>query len=160
MDHISMKRDLGNSKNDLQIQSVKKPKYLSVTAEQNKYANMLSIGRKSGLLIILVSLSIYITGIIPPRVAVEELPKYWGMSANDFMANTGLQPGWKWMSLYKYSDIMNYFGIAVLGATSAICYAAIIPGLLRKKDYAFAFIAIAEVLVLVLAASGLLNIGE
>jgi hypothetical protein len=130
------------------------------TDEQNRYANMLSVGRKVGLVSILVALGVYVLGVIPPKVPVGMLPQYWGLSSKEFMASTGLQSGWSWVGLYKYSDIMSYFGVAILGAVSAICYAAIIPGLLRKKDYAYVLIAVAEVFVLVLAASGIVRIDE
>jgi hypothetical protein len=141
-------------------QSGAKPSAIGATDEQKKYANMLSVGRKVGLISILVALGVYVFGVVPPKVPVELLPQYWGLSSKEFMNSAGLQPGWSWVGLYKYGDIMSYFGVAILGAVSAICYAAIIPGLLRKKDYAFVLIAVAEVLVLALAASGIVNIGE
>jgi hypothetical protein len=147
-------------KSDSQRQEFKSGVKPSATDEQNKYADMLSVGRKIGLATILIALGIYVMGVVPPKVPVGALPQYWGLSSKEFMDSVGLQSGWSWVGLYKYSDIMNYFGVAILGAISAICYAAIIPGLLRKKDYAYALIAAAEVLVLVLAASGIVNIGE
>jgi len=42
---------------------------------------------------------------------------------------------------------------------TTVCYVRIIPILFRKKDVAFGIIAIIEVVVLVLAASGLLKSG-
>lgn len=158
-----LRKHLQNSDSQRQLlKSDAKPSEVkpSATDEQKKYADMLSIGRKIGLAAILIALGVYAAGVIPPKIPVNALPQYWGLSSKEFMNSVGMQPGWSWVGLYKYSDIMNYFGVAILGAISAICYAAIIPGLLRKKDYAYVLIAVTEVLVLVLAASGLVNIGE
>jgi hypothetical protein len=155
-----VKRNPNNGIKHTRTLEFKKEQGTAVTTEQKIYGDTLSIGRKVGLAMILISLGIYVSGTIPPKVAVEILPQYWGLSSNEFMSKTGLSAGWSWVSLYKYSDIMNYFGITVLGAISAFCYAAIIPGMLRKKDYVYTLIAVAEILVLALAASGLVNIGE
>jgi hypothetical protein len=56
-------------------------------------------------------------------------------------------------------DFLNFAGIVFLAGVTIICYARIIPILLRKKDTVFVVIAVLEVLVLVLAASGLLKAG-
>lgn len=57
-------------------------------------------------------------------------------------------------------DYMNLLGIALLAGLSIICYLAILPILLKKKDFTYAVIAIIEVVVLALAASGILKAGE
>jgi hypothetical protein len=48
----------------------------------------------------------------------------------------------------------------VLAAYTIICYLAIIPGLMRKKDTAYVALVIVEVLVLLVAASGVLGSGR
>ena len=57
-------------------------------------------------------------------------------------------------------DFLNFIGIAILGGVTIICYLAIIPTLLRKKDKAYVAMAFLEVLVLTLAASGILAVGH
>jgi hypothetical protein len=54
---------------------------------------------------------------------------------------------------------MNFVGIAILAGLTIACYLAIIPTLMRKKDTAYLVIAVVEVLVLTLAASGILKGG-
>ena len=58
------------------------------------------------------------------------------------------------------SDFLNFIGIAILGGITIICYLAIVPTLLRKQDYAYVSMAVLEVLVLTLAASGILAVGH
>jgi hypothetical protein len=57
-------------------------------------------------------------------------------------------------------DFLNFVGIAILAGVTIICYLAIVPTLLRKKDTAYLLMAIAEVLILSLAASGILAVGH
>jgi len=67
--------------------------------------------------------------------------------------------GWSWLKNISKGDYMNFIGIAILAGLTIVCYAAIIPTLMKKKDTAYLVIAIAEVLVLTLAASGILKSG-
>ena len=54
---------------------------------------------------------------------------------------------------------MNFLGIAFLAGVTIVCYLRILPILFAKKDRIYALIALLEVLVLSLAASGLLSSG-
>ena len=127
--------------------------------EQLAYANLLDKGMKLGLLMLVISFIIYLTGILTPYIPVNDLPKYWGMSVHKYLEATGIHPGWTWLALVGKGDFLNFIGIAFLAGITVICYLRIIPILFRKKDIAYGVIAILEVLVLVLAASGLLKSG-
>jgi len=127
--------------------------------EQLAYANLLDKGMKLGLLMLVISFIIYVTGILTPYIPVSDLPKYWGMSVHKYLEATGIHPGWSWLRLIGKGDFLNFVGIAFLAGVTAVCYIRIIPILFRKKDMAFGIIAIIEVVVLVLAASGLLKSG-
>ncbi|MHB8840266.1 MAG: hypothetical protein ACYC56_00530 [Candidatus Aquicultor sp.] len=130
------------------------------TEEQLVYANILSMGRKVGLAGIGISFIVYLSGILTPKMPLDQVPQYWHLSTSEYMKIAGITPGWSWLGMYQHGDMLNFFGIAILGAISIVCYLAILPKLLRKKDMTFAIIAIAEVLVLAFAASGIIHIGE
>jgi len=127
--------------------------------EQLAYATILDKGMKVGLLMLIISFIIYLTGILTPYIPVNDLPKYWGMSVHKYLEATGIHPGWTWLGLVGKGDFLNFIGIAFLAGVTAVCYIRIIPILFRKKDMAFGIIAILEVIVLVLAASGILKSG-
>jgi hypothetical protein len=129
------------------------------TEEQLRYARLLSYGMKIGMAMLLISFAIYAIGILPPFVPVETLPKLWSMSVHDYLKTTGIHEGWSWLHLLDKGDFLNFMGIAFLGGVTVVCFLAIIPILIRKKDYVYALIAALEVTVLVLAASGLLKSG-
>lgn len=128
-------------------------------SEQRAYAAILDKGMKIGLVVIIITFIIYLSGILTPYIPVHDLPKYWGMSVHKYLEETGIQPGWAWLKMLGKGDFLNFIGIAFLAGVTVICYLRIIPILFRKKDIAFGIIAILEVLVLVLAASGLLKSG-
>ena len=130
------------------------------TAEQRLYAGILDIGMKIGLVILVVTFGLYMTGVMEPHVPVEQLPQYWSMSVHDYLQATELGTGWSWIGSIGKSDLLNFVGIAFLAGVTIICYIAIIPSLLRKKDTAYVVLAVLEVAVLVLAASGILKAGH
>lgn len=132
---------------------------LKATEEQITYAKILDFGMKLGLAISVITFAIYLSGILPPHIPVNDLPNYWEMSVHEYLQATGLHTGWSWTGMLYKGDILNFVGIAFLSGITMICYIVIIPILFRKKDTVYGLIAIVEVLVLVLAASGILKAG-
>jgi len=132
---------------------------IGATEEQVIYANILNIGMKIGLVGIIASFLVYLSGLMSPMIPVTEVSNYWGMKSHDYLVAANIQSGWTWVGLYRYGDFINFFPIAFLAGVTVFCYLAIIPTLLRKKDSVYAVIAMLEVLVLVAAASGLISTG-
>ena len=130
-----------------------------VTEEQIAYAKVLDLGMKLGLVALVISFGIYVLGIFDPYVPLQDLPKYWKLPVHEYLKQANIHQGWSWLHLLNKGDFLNFVGIAFLSGVSIICYLAIIPSLFRKKDTIYAMLAIAEVLVLVLAASGVLKAG-
>jgi len=127
--------------------------------EQLAYANVLNIGMWLGLLIVVVTFIIYASGILQSFIPIEELPKYWSMKVTDYIHASHAPTGWGWAAMVGKGDYLNFIGIAMLAGLTALCYLVILPILIRKKDTPYVVIAIVEVLVLALAASGILKSG-
>lgn len=132
---------------------------LKATEEQLAYAGLLDIGMKVGMLSLVVTFALYVLGILTPHLPVNDLPKYWSMPVKDYLAATGIHPGWAWLKMLGKGDFVNFLGIAFLSGVTILCYLRIIPILFRKKDTVYGVLAIIEVLVLTLAASGILRGG-
>ena len=81
------------------------------------------------------------------------------MPVKEYLKATNIHIGWSWIYLLGKGDFLNFMGIAFLSGITIICYMRIIPILFRKKDTVYAVLAIIEVLVLTLAASGVLKAG-
>jgi len=129
------------------------------TEEQIRYATILDLGMKVGLVALILSFIIYLTGILPAYIPVNDLPKYWKLSVHQYLEATGIPQGWTWLKLLNKGDFLNFLGIAFLAGVTIICYIAVIPIFFRKKDKIYGILAIIEVLVLLLAASGVLKTG-
>ena len=127
------------------------------TPEQKLYAAILDKGMKIGFLMLVVTFSLYVFGILTPHIPLDEVSKYWGMPVSQYLQVTGIETGWSWLGHLGQGDLLNFAGIAFLSGVTIVCYLAIVPGLMRNKDYAYVAIALIEVAVLVLAASGVLT---
>jgi len=127
--------------------------------EQMAYAGVLNIGMWLGLAILVITFFVYISGVLPSFVPIDDLPKYWTMRVHDYNVALNAPTGWHWAALVGKGDYLNFVGIAMLSGLTILCYLVILPILFRKKDTAYVVLAIVEVLVLSLAASGLLKVG-
>ena len=127
--------------------------------EQIIYAGILNWGMIIGFLALTAAFLLYLFGVLPTFIPIEDLPKHWGKSVHAFNQDLGAPTGWGWLSYLGKGDYLNFVGVAILAGLTIVCYLAIIPTLLRKKDKAYLVIAVAEVLVLALAASGILKGG-
>ncbi len=129
------------------------------TEEQLLYANILNKGMLVGLLGLVITFIIYGAGILEPKIPLEQVQNYWVMPVNDYLHQSGIHAGWAWLGNLGYGDMLNFLPIAFLSLLTIVCYLAILPGLMRKKDTAYVVLVIVEVVVLTVAASGILGSG-
>ncbi len=78
-----------------------------VKEEQIAYAKLLDWGMKIGLLLLIVTFIIYLTGILPPQIPISELPKYWKLKAHEYLASAGISPGWAWLNMVTKGDFFK-----------------------------------------------------
>ena len=137
-------------------------------SEQLLYAKALEIGMYTGLVILFVTFSLYLSGILAPAVPLDQVSNYWNQGVHEYLEAVnadywGMEhapTGWAWVSMVGKGDFLNFIGIVILAGITIVCYLAIIPSLARKRDHAYLAMAVLEVLVLTLAASGFLAVGH
>lgn len=135
--------------------------------EQYIYANILEKGMYVGLLLLFITFAVYVFGIVRSVVPLDEIANYWALDSHTYLEKINehyihhehLPTGWAWIGLAGHGDFMNFIPIAILAGTTMLCYAAIVPTLIARKDSAYVVMCILEVLVLGLATSGLLAVG-
>ncbi|MFH1993963.1 MAG: DUF1634 domain-containing protein [Pseudomonadota bacterium] len=132
---------------------------LKATPEQLLYASLLEKGMYFGLLILFITFGLYALGIMDPYIPLDKISRYWSMNVNDYLKQADIHAGWAWVGMLKYGDFVNFIGIAMLSGVTILCYAAILPTLLKNKDTVYAVLAVLEVIVLSVAASGILGAG-
>ena len=117
------------------------------------YARWLDIATKAGFVISLVAFLLYAGKVLPPYVALEELPRYWILPVREFIEATGAPSGWAWLGELGYGDGINLLAIALLGLVTPLCYARLVPALIAERDWLQALLAVAQLAVLLGAAS-------
>jgi hypothetical protein len=127
--------------------------------EQIIYANVLLVGAWAGIIILVVTYAIYVTGILPAHVEMSLIPELWGKGVGEYLEMTRSPHGWGWVALLSRGDFLNYIGFAFLALMTIICYLVLVRGYSRQKDWIFAAIAVLEIVVLSIAASGILGAG-
>jgi hypothetical protein len=128
--------------------------------EQLLYAALLGWSTRAGLLVLLLSFAAYVTGVSPSFVPLERLPSLWSLPVAQFLAATGTPTGWGWLALLRHGDVQGLAGIAILAGCSVPCLLALVPLYAARRERAFVAVCLAEVAVVVLAASGVLASGH
>lgn len=123
------------------------------------YARVIDRAAKLGFLLLLLTFSVYISGVLTPYVPLEHLPRYWGVSAPEYLKATQIQPGWGWLAKLHHGDLLNFFPIAILAGVSIFGYLCLVYKFLRNREVILGIIVIFQVMVLILAASGILRTG-
>ena len=132
---------------------------IKASPAQLRYADTLFYGALLGFVTMLVTYALYVFGVLTPQIPLDEMPRLWSQSAAAYRAAGNIPQGWGWLALVGKGDMCNFIGIAFLAALTIICFVQLAIGLLRQKQWIMAVIAILEVLVLSLAASGVLVAG-
>ncbi|MCA1962268.1 MAG: hypothetical protein LDL33_15930 [Desulfomonile sp.] len=134
-------------------------KSLQARPEQILYANILEKGMLFGLILVLVTYVIYLTGLLKPYIPLQEVPGCWHMSVDKYLDHCQMHAGWAWLGMVGYGDFINFIGIALLAGVTVICFLAIVPVLWRQNDKLYALFALLEAVILGVAASGILGAG-
>jgi hypothetical protein len=128
--------------------------------EQLRYARLLDWGTRIGLVVLVLSFASYVLGLAESHVPVDRLPELWVHPVERYLELTQVPTGWNWLALIHRGDIAGLAGIVILSGCSLVCLLALVPLYLKRGDRAFAALCLAEVAVVVLAASGLLTGGH
>ena len=123
---------------------------------QEIYARWLDVSTRVSFAASLVAFLVYVSGVVPPYLPLDALPRYWGLPVGEFLRQTGAPSGWDWLGhLGGGAEYLNLACMALLGLVTVLCYARIVPTLLSLGERLQAALAITQVAVLLAAASGL-----
>lgn len=131
-----------------------RPDALAQPPEQLRYARVLDWGAKLGLAVLVLSFAAYLSGLMAAHVPPERLPELWTHPVDRYLELTQSPAGWGWLPLIHQGDMAGLLGIAILAGGSVACLLALVPLYAARGDRAFVAICLAEVAVVVLAASG------
>ena len=75
--------------------------------EQRLYANILFYLNLIGLFILLTGFTLYLTGVITPLVPLEDLPRFWSLSLDEYIEKSNMPTGWQWISKIGYLSLIH-----------------------------------------------------
>jgi hypothetical protein len=136
--------------------------------EQLLYATILEKGMLIGLGLMFITFALYVFGILPAVIPLSDVSGLWSQPVHEYLVHinqnylhwTHLPTGWSWMHLIGKGDFINFIPVAILSGVTIVCYLFIVPGFFKRGDKAYAIMALAEAVILTLAASGLLTVGH
>jgi hypothetical protein len=129
-------------------------------AEQQRYARLLDRSTKVGFAILVVSFLAYGFGAIPAHVPHDGWPKLLHLPLASYLRETGIPTGWGWLAHVHKGEFTGLGGIVILSGCSLLCLCAVVPVFLKRGDRIYAAICVAEIAVMLLAASGVLAPGH
>jgi hypothetical protein len=127
--------------------------------EQVLYSNMLFYGCWGSLALMAVTYLLYVLGVMTPHVPLETVTQLWSQPVKAYLAQGNVPTGWGWFVLIGKGDFVNFAGIVLLAGMTILCYIPLVGAYFKKKEPIFATIAILEILVLLVAASGVVGSG-
>ena len=139
--------------------SIEKEEVSKPSRDQIIYANILIIGVWSGIIILVTTYAVYLTGLLSAHVDMSLIPKVWGKDVAEYLELTHSPHGWGWVALLSKGDFLNYIGFVLLALMTIFCYLVLLRGYIRHKNWIFSTIAFMEIVVLSIAASGILGSG-
>ena len=128
--------------------------------DQQIYARWLDWGTRISLALLVAAFLAYVFGLAPAALPLADLPRFWTLPLERYLALSGSPTGWGWLAMLDKGEYQNLVGVALLGLVTVACYLRILPALLARRERLQAAIVVAQVLVLLLAASGLLAGGH
>ena len=124
------------------------------------YARWLDWGTRLSLAVLIAAFLAYVFGLTPAALPLAEMPRFWRLPLERYLALSGSPTGWGWVAMLDKGEYQNLVGVALLGLVTVVCYLRVLPLLLARRERLQAAIVAAQVLVLLLAASGLLAGGH
>lgn len=121
------------------------------------YAKVLGGVTRLGAVILVAAFAAYVTGLLPAYVPLARMPALWHLPADQYLAATGMAPGWGWLGRVTHGEFASLAGIAILAGGSLVSLVAVLVRFRRHGDRAYALITLALMAVIGIAASGVLN---
>jgi hypothetical protein len=132
---------------------------ITICEIQLSYGTLLSRLTKLGFAFLLATFVPYFFGILGNYVPRHLLARYWGQPLFRYLELTQVKTGWSWLWELHHGDFLNLLPLAFLASITVICLATVTTRFFRNREPLQGIIAILEILVLVVAASGFLTAG-
>ncbi|KAA6231698.1 hypothetical protein EKD00_03115 [Chlorobium phaeovibrioides] len=130
-----------------------------VHKEQLAYAGVLDKLSHFAILFLTGSYAAYIFQLLPRKVSIADIAANWHLRASLMQEKLDAPLGWSFMSgmeSFWRGDALSYFAIILICMIPVVCLLVTAPAFFREKRPVFGVIAILQVLILLVAATGVL----
>jgi len=130
-----------------------------VQKEQLAYAGVLDKLSHFAILFLAGSYATYIFNLLPPKVSIADIAANWHLRAPVMQAKLNAPLGWSFMSnaeSFWRGDALSYLAIIIICMIPVVCLLVFSACFFREKRPVFGVIALVQVLILLVAATGIL----
>jgi hypothetical protein len=133
---------------------------MTVPVEQEEYASWVDRGTRLGLATLAGGFLAYVFEVVEPLIPHAALPKLWHLPVEHYVAQTGSPRGWDWVAQPGWGESLCMIGVAFISLVTLACYLQLVYSYLRAGTRLRAWLAVAQVVVLLAAISGLVAGGH
>ena len=130
-----------------------------VPETQLVYARTLHWVSIMGFVLLAGGYFVYMARLLPTTIPAVQIASSWHLSSAEFMKRVDIPAGWSWVGSLGYGDILSFASIIFLAIGSIFCLVSALPSLIRERSIVYPAIVTLQILVLLLAASGILQGG-
>ncbi|NTU59187.1 MAG: DUF1634 domain-containing protein [Chlorobiaceae bacterium] len=130
---------------------------------QLAYAKTLDYVAHSVIIVMAAGYFLYLTGLLPLSVPIETIAGNWHLSASRLQAKLHLASGWSCFTRPEgifHGDIVSYISVIFLSLATLICLVSAFLVFIGEKKRLYSAITLLQVIVLLVAASGILSAGR
>lgn len=122
---------------------------------ETKYGRILHYLVLAGFLFLGATFLIYAFALLPSYMDAHRVPEVWHLPADEAVAETARPHFWAWVTNLHRADLLSLGSLAVLSAVTPVGFVFLAVLFLRRRDFVYAAMVAAEIIVLVFAASGI-----
>ncbi len=125
------------------------------------YAKILETVSSIGFVFLAMGYLVYVLQLLPLSVPIDAIAANWHLKASDMQQKLHTPLGWSFTSGAPASlaqgDIISYLSIFYLAMATIACLVFAAVTFYREKNYIYTTIVVLQVVVLVVAATGLIH---
>jgi hypothetical protein len=110
-----------------------------------------------GFVLMAGSFALYVSGILPAQTPAKEVISNWHLDVDSYAEETGVSRGWAFLRDIGVGDNLAFGSLVFMAVAVIVCLAVMIPVFMRGRARLFAVIATLQMIVLILAASGIVS---
>ncbi len=136
-------------------------KSCAVDRVQLVYAQVLERVSSIGFAFLAIGYLVYVLQLLPFSVPIEAIAANWHLNASDMQHKLHTPLGWSFsdgtLAALLKGDIVSYLSIFYLAMATIVCLVFATTIFYREKNYIYTTITLLQVIVLIVAATGLIH---